>query len=309
MTMVCWCFKRTTIILALLCTLFTAHSVLAKNFDAIGLITGARGGTYIQIGENLSQLAEQSNIQLNVYESKGSLENIAAVFERDDVQMALVQSDVLGYLRESQNKKLDKIEENIKMMFPLYNEEVHLVAKKSITSIYDLNNRRVGVGGRGSGTNLTSDLLFEVTNVWPQKKYHLDGVSALKALQQDQIDAFIYVSGYPVELLENVDGNRFHLVPLADDKLSEYYLDSTIPARTYAWQTEAVNTVAVKAVLMSFDFKGKYCKTARKLANVIYNNMEWLYSNGHSKWQEVNLDYNLNKWDRYSCITAIYNNN
>ncbi|ODS24469.1 hypothetical protein AB835_03230 [Candidatus Endobugula sertula] len=300
------CLKRNIIFFIVPFFIVIGPNLYAEDIGVIGLITGTIGGTYIQIGENISQLAKQNNIQVNVYPSNGSLENIAAVFERDDVQMALVQSDVLGYLRESQNKKLEKIEENIKMMFPLYNEEIHLLARKEITSIYDLNNKHVGVGGRGSGTNLTGDLLFEVTNVWPRKKYYLEGVSALRALENNQIDAFIYVSGYPVELLQNVDASRFHLVPLGEAVLSEYYLSSEIPAGTYSWQEGVVKTVAVKAVLMSSGFKGKYCNVARQLANVIYSNMEWLYVHGHYKWHEVNLYYDLNKWDRYECVAATY---
>src|SRR5437763_14175472 len=40
----------------------------------------------------------------------------------------------------------------IKMVFPLYNEEIHLLAKKGINSFDDLANKRVAIGREGSGT-------------------------------------------------------------------------------------------------------------------------------------------------------------
>ena len=150
-----------------------APPVYAEKPINIGLITGAQSGTYIQIGQDIADLVAQKGISLSVYESNGSLENIAAVFEREDIQLGLVQSDVLGYLQESQNRKLERVAQKIAMMFPLYNEEVHLIARKEVKSFQDLNHRVVAVGSMGSGTNLTSELLFEVTNIWPKKKHLL----------------------------------------------------------------------------------------------------------------------------------------
>ncbi len=288
--------------------LFFSLTVTAGDPLSIGVITGDRSGTYIKIGEDIARLANADGLNLNVYESNGSLENIAAVFERDEVHLGLVQSDVLGYLQESQNRKLERVAQKIVMMFPLYNEEVHLLAKKDIASIHDLNNRVVAVGSKGSGTNLTSELLFEITNVWPRKKHFLTNQSALDSLNKGEIDALFYVSGYPVPLFKKIDEERFHLVPLSDNDEAGYYINSVIPKNTYIWQSQAVNTVAVKAVLMTAGFYDEYCEDIGRLMNVIRNNIHNLKESGHPKWKEVELDYVLNNWDRYGCIPSVANN-
>ena len=285
----------------MLALLFLCVAVRAAELPKIGLITGSTSGTYIQIGKDIAHLAQQTGVDVRVYESNGSIENIAAVFEKDHVQLGLVQSDVLGYLQESQNRKLERVAQQIAMMFPLYNEEVHLLAKKEIRSMNDLAHKVVAVGSKGSGTNLTSELLFEITNVWPRKKHLLDEKVALEWLEQGKVDALFYVSGYPVNLLQSVDGERFHLVPIRSAKTREYYIESTIPAGTYRWQPEAVHTIAVKAVLMTAGFYGEYCQSIGRLMNIVRTNMTWLRQEGHPKWKEVELDYVLSNWDRYGC--------
>jgi TRAP transporter TAXI family solute receptor len=298
--------RRILLIIGIACTCnmgFSSQVYSDGTSQNIGLITGPKTGTYIQIGRDIAALVNENGLNLNVYESNGSLENIAAVFEREEVQLGFVQSDVLGYLQESQNRKLERVAQQVAMMFPLYNEEVHLLAKKDIQSFEDLDHRIVAVGSRGSGTNLTSELLFEVRNIWPQKKYLLDDKVALEWLREGKIDALFYVSGYPVKLLENIDKEQFHLVPINNENLGGYYIDSVIPSGVYSWQEGVVNTIAVKAVLMTTGFSNAYCEAIAQIMNVVRDNIQTFKENGHPKWKEVELDYALENWDRYGCVS------
>ena len=54
------------------------------------------------------------------------------------------------------------------MVFPLYNEEIHLLGRRGITDFDDLTDRRVAIGREGSGTYLTARLLFKVSEVTPK---------------------------------------------------------------------------------------------------------------------------------------------
>jgi len=246
---------------------------------------------------------------LNVFESNGSLENIDAVFERDDAQFAIVQSDVLSFINTSKDRKLERIARKIKMLFPLYNEEVHLLAKKDIRSIYDLQDKVVAVGVPGSGTHLTSHLIFQATDVWPLKKQPLPSEKALDALKSGKVDAMFYVSGYPVKLFSDMsDESDYHLVPIKDKDLSGFYETSSIPMNTYTWQKNKVDTVAVKSVLMSYDSQNKYCNSAKKMTKTVYENMNWLIQNGHPKWTDVDMYYDLTRWERHECVASIFKN-
>src|SRR5438132_7738356 len=136
----------------------------------MAVVTGGEKGTYYQFGLNLQALGKLNGINLSVYPSKGSVENIYAVYQRPGVQVGIVQSDVLAFVAKVQtDQTLQRIAKKIKMVFPLYNEEVHLLARKGINSFDDLAGKRVAIGREGSGTYLTVRLLFKVSEVTPRE--------------------------------------------------------------------------------------------------------------------------------------------
>jgi len=276
----------------------------------MGVMTGSEKGTYYQFGLNLQALGESNGINLSVYPSKGSVENIYAVYQRPGVQVGIVQSDVLAFVAKVQtDQTLQRIAKKIKMVFPLYNEEVHLLARKGIASFDDLAGKRVAIGREGSGTYLTVRLLFKVSEVAPREMVLIDTDGALAELRAGRIDAMFFVAGYPVRLLAEgvAAADNLVLVPITNKDIAEFYPSVTIPANTYAWQPEPVQTVAVKAVLVSFDYRRGDCDNVGRLAQVLSTNFEWLTKNGHPKWKTVNLEFPLKGWEQYDCVKKYLN--
>lgn len=273
--------------------------------EDLGLITGGEKGTYYQFGLNLQALVKEKGINLNVYTSKGSIENIYAVFKRPRTQLGIVQSDVLAFVAKVRsNPVLEKIAEKIKMVFPLYNEEIHLLARPGIADFKDLIGKRVAVDREGSGTYLTANLLFEVSGVKPGEILTTGTDEALAQLKDGEIDAMFYVAGLPVKLFTEkvAAGDGLALVPIRDPSIVEYYPEAEIPAGTYAWQTAAVPTVAVKAVLISYEFRGTNCDIVGRFARILADNLDRLKTNGHPKWKSVDLSYPLKGWEQYACV-------
>ena len=292
-------------VFALVFFLFTlsVSSPLLAATD-MGIVTGGTKGTYIQIGYDISKLVKQEGIYLDVHPSNGSLDNVADVYERKDIQLGIVQSDVLASIRSSGDDQLNTIAKQIRMIFPLYNEEVHVLTSRSIKSFADLEGKIVAIGSEGSGTALTASLLFEIAGVTPGEVKHIDAKKALMLLRSEVIDAMFYISGYPVSLFSSIYTENLHLLPITDQRIAEHYVSSTIPAETYSWQKEPVKTFAVKAVLMSYgyDTSHKNCKNVGEVGKIIYSNEGWLKKNGHEKWEHVNLDAKLAGWEQYKCV-------
>src|SRR2546426_12031973 len=71
--------------------------------EDMGLITGGDKGTYYQFGLDLQKLVKPAGINLTVHPSKGSIENIYAVYQRPGVPMGIVQSDVLAFVSRVQS--------------------------------------------------------------------------------------------------------------------------------------------------------------------------------------------------------------
>src|SRR5438874_5038690 len=218
----------------------------------MGIVTGSEKGTYYQFGLNLKTLAKRHDINLSVATSTGSVENIFAVYQRPATQLGIVQSDVLAFVtRVGTDPALKRIASKIRMVFPLYNEEIHILARKSIADFDDLADKRVAVGREGSGTYLTARLMFKVAEVEPREMVNVDTDEALAELKAGRIDAMFYVAGAPVKLFaESVTGaDDLTLVPVTNKRITEFYPAAEIAANTYRWQPKALSTVAVKAVL------------------------------------------------------------
>jgi len=277
----------------------------AEPAGELGIITGGEKGTYYQFGLDLQRLAKQGGVDLSVFPSKGSIENVYAVYQRPATQMGIVQSDVLAFVARVQSDQvLKRIAKKTKLIFPLYNEEVHLLGRRDITDFDDLADRRVAIGREGSGTYLTARLLFKVSEVNPREMVLIDTDQALAELKAGRIDAMFYVAGYPVKLFSEgvAESDGLALIPITNKSITEFYPRAEIPANVYEWQRTPVNSVAVKAVLVSFDFRRKDCDNVGRFAQTMSRQMTWLLQNGHPKWKAVDLDFPLKGWEQYDCV-------
>ena len=271
----------------------------------LAIMTGGKKGTYFQFGLNLKELVRSHDIRLRVNNSTGSIENLYAVYQRPYTQMGIVQSDVLAFVARLQSDPvLKKIAKKTKMIFPLYNEEIHLLGRRELVDFDDLAGKRVAIGKEGSGTYLTAKLLFEVSEVRPQEMIPIGTDEALAQLKGGYIDAMFYVAGIPVKLIAGdvTEADGLALIPILNKSIVEFYPTAEIPANTYQWQPESVNTVAVKAVLVSFNFRRANCEFVGKFGQILNENIDWLRKNGHPKWKFVDLEYPLKGWEQYDCV-------
>lgn len=124
------------------------------------------------------------------------------------------------------------------------------------------------------------------------------GETALQMLKNGEIDAMFYVAGFPVSLFKDsvsVDDD-LKLLEITDKSITGFYVPLKIPANAYPWMKDDVNMVAVKAVIMTFNYKGDNCRNVYLVAKAIKENLQKLRDTGHPKWKEVDLDYKLTGW-------------
>ena len=290
--------------LALTLVLCLGISLSAAAAD-LGLITGAENGTYYRFGMDLKRLVKPAGIDLAVYPSKGSIDNIAALDTRPDVQLGIVQSDVLDFIAGGESSPLlARIVKSVRLVFPLYNEEVQIVARDGIAEFEHLAGRRVAIGPEGSGTYVTARWLFKLADVRPKELVTVDATQALTRLKRGEIDAMVYVAAAPLKLLANElsarDGVR--LLPIRSKSVLEWYDAVEIPANTYRWQPTAVPTVAVKALLVTFDNEGPVCDTVGRFAQQVSAGIDQLMKRGHPNWQRVDLGYQVKGWTQSECV-------
>ena len=130
----------------------------------------------------------------------------------------------------------------------------------------------------------------------PAERLALAPAEALEALLAGEIDALFHVGGAPAALFADarIDPAAFHLLPLTDPVLAAVYAPAELAAGTYPFVTEPVPVVAVKAVLVTFDFdpranayQAASCQMVADVSHLIVTRSTGCATTGHPKWRAV----------------------
>lgn len=298
---------------AILVLMVAGTQVSAQSMRNMSILTGSKTGTYYRFGQDIAAVIEQEcGSKLDVKDSQGSLENFYRLRHEKYSQLAIVQEDALTYLRRSDDADIKEWGDKFKYIFPLYLEEVHVVAKRdsNIKTFEDLSGRRVAIGEPQSGTNMTAALILFSAGVTANTSdiVEIGGNDAFEGLFSNDpakhIDAMFYVAGKPIKLLSGDDPrlSELTLVSIKTPNILNTYTPVIVKRSDYKWLDNDVDTVAVRSVLVSFDFQQAQCDNIGMVANRLVANIEELQEKiGHPKWKQVDLDAPLKGWERYSC--------
>ncbi|HVZ69060.1 MAG TPA: TAXI family TRAP transporter solute-binding subunit [Rhizomicrobium sp.] len=226
---------------------------------AFQLATGSTGGTYFPLGERIagllshpagaqrcekSRLCGPPGLIVTARTSAGTVANIRAV-DAGAVTSGLAQSDVVvqamagkGPFRKNGPAK------HIRVIAALFPEDVHLVVALSskIETVGQLKRKRVSLGAENSGNLVTAR---EVLAAWRIRERSLKASFdppdiAAQKLSRHEIDAFFFVGGPPVPLLQSlIERKQATLVPLEGAGRARLLKDvpglaaDTIPASVY----------------------------------------------------------------------------
>lgn len=289
----------------------------AAETNTLGIVTGPKTGTYYAFGKDMAQLLAKSDVTLDVTSSEGSIDNIKRINSAQNATLGIVQSDVLGFLSRSKSPNSMKMASNLRMVFPFYNEEVHVLARKSIKRFSDLSGKKVAIGEDGSGNMLTAVNLFSMMNVTPSETRKIPPAQGVVAVLKGDLDAVIFVAGKPVRLFKNLEDltlpenkkyegmlEQVHFLPMDNPKMLEEYKPAEISHDDYHFVQNRVPTIAVQSVLVTYDFSTgskKRCEQIALIADLIRKNLPALKEKGHAKWQEVKLDAQSGIWKKDSC--------
>lgn len=273
------------------------------------IVTGSDRGTYIEIGRDLSRfIAQPAGLPLEVLPSKGSAENVRRLRNEPGVRLALVQSDVYrAYLDQAKagDAEAERLIKPLRVVMPLYDEEIYFVARADspLRYIHELRDKRINVGPVGSGTALTATTLYRAMFGGPmleQNTSFLSNEEALVKLATDKsIDVVVIVAGQPAKLFADMKSEARQYIKLLQlDRsapetlaLDGTYLPATIRSTSYPnWLTQDATSLSVKSMLVTYDYQTPALRDSlTRFARSMCGNFDKLRSDGHAKWQEVNL--------------------
>jgi TRAP transporter TAXI family solute receptor len=278
------------------------------NQNTIALVAGNLNATYLSIAYDLSAVLDDGdNLRILPVIGKGGGQNIRDVRFLKGIDLGITQSNLLNAFRRS--NEIGNIDDKIVYIAKLYNEEMHFVvrADSGITSIEQLEGKRVNFSDIGSGTQLSTRDIFERLGIKPIE-VNMGQADAAEALKRGEIVATILIAGKPTastSKLKTSDG--FKILPVAYSKqLQNDYLPAELTHDDYPGlikEGEAVDTIAVGAVLIAYNWSrdtDRYRRIAKFVEAFFPRLAEFQKPPRHSKWRETNLNATLPGWTRFA---------
>ncbi|HEY3677622.1 MAG TPA: TAXI family TRAP transporter solute-binding subunit [Bradyrhizobium sp.] len=277
----------------------------ALNANTVTLISGTIGGTYVQFGADLASVLDDGNkLRVLPIVGRGSVQSVADILFLQGVDLGIVRADTLDYLERKGFAK--DIKKQFTYVTKLYNEEVHVIASKSVHNLRELDGKTISVDLPNGGTFVTALTMFERLGMKPKVVY-VEQRIALEKMRAGEIDAVIVVGGKPYKSVSAFKDDRFHLVPVDYAKpLQTDYLPATLTAADYpnliSKEEGQIDTIAVPAVLAAYNWApntDRYRKLALFVDAFFTKFPTFQNPPFHPKWKEVSLSAPLADWQRF----------
>jgi TRAP-type uncharacterized transport system substrate-binding protein len=278
------------------------------NENTVAIISGSPSAddTYLQVANDLASVLNDSDrLRILPVVGIGGPQNIRDVRYLKGVDIGLTQLSVLNSFRSS-NQTLGKYDDKIVYIAKLFNEEVHLIVGREITSIEQLNGRKVNIDEARSGTSQTMRDIFKRLGIKIEEINVTQG-QAFEKLKAGEILATAYVAGKSAKLIANLKferGMHFLPVPFASEVASEY-LPTDLTHDDYPDLIPAgqvIQTIADEVVLIGYNWPkntDRYRRVQRFVEAFFPKIEEFQKPPNHPKWREVNLAVSVKGWRRF----------
>lgn len=266
----------------------------------INIGTGGTSGTYYPLGGAMAEILKENIPGVNATaESTGASVNNINLLTQGDIDLALVQNDVSYYAENGTElfKDSGKVE-GLQAIATLYPEVCQIVttAKTGITSVADFKGKKIAVGAAGSGVEANARQILAAygltyDDIDPQ---YLSFAEAANGLKDGNIDAGFITAGIPTSAIMDLAAQNDVVLISIDDAVMDkmiaeypFYTKVTISKDVYSNLTSDVNTLAVKAMLVTTDKMDE--EMGYKITKAIFENLDKMAA-AHSAGKNISLD-------------------
>ena len=274
------------------------------NANTVSLMTGSFGSTYAQVGADLASVLDNgTNLRILPVMGRGSVQAVADILLLRGVDAGIVRKDTLAYLDRKDFAK--DIRNQFVYVAKMFNEEMHVLAPRTITSMRDLDGKTVVVDLPDSSTFVTAINVFDRLGIRPHLIYQEPRL-AVDMLRKGEVDAIVAIEGKPLQWLNQINDRNLHLVPVDYAKpLQEEYLPSKLGSADYPGLVAEggyVETISAEAVLASYNWAPNSDRYRRLslLVDTMFDKVGQLQRPPfHPKWKEMAPRATVSGWTRF----------
>ena len=274
------------------------------NANTVSLMTGSFGSTYAQVGADLASVLDNGTaLRILPVMGRGSVQAVSDILLLRGVDAGIVRKDTLSYLDRKDFAK--DIRNQFVYVAKMFNEEMHVLAPRTITSMRELDGKTVVVDLPDSSTFVTAINVFDRLGIRPHLIYQEPRL-AVDMLRKGEVDAIVAIEGKPLQWLNQINDRNLHLVPVDYAKpLQEEYLPSKLGSADYPGLVPEggfVETIAAEAVLASYNWapnSDRYRRLAL-LVDTMFDKVGQLQRPPfHPKWKEMAPRATVSGWTRF----------
>lgn len=286
--------------MGILCLHF-ASAVLGADRVRI-VAAGTESSTNAQIVSDIAKhIGQAANIKLDLQNATGSPDALMKLRDGRGLQFGIVQSDSAeAYLGAAArgNIEADQLFAPVRVIAPLHHENLYFIVRKGspLNFIHEIENARINLGTRRSGTALTTATLYRLMygkSIPDQLVSFFTHRDALIKLTEQAIDVVVLVAPQPARVLAEMKPEAREFVkflkfdpgnPVAA-LATKIYTPATISQASYPnLLTEDLPALAVRMYLISY---GGNDTLQARFARAWCQNLSELRSDGHPALREL----------------------
>lgn len=275
------------------------------NNWTVGLAGGLLEGTFVRYAAELGKaLDDGENLRVLPIVSYGAVGNVTDLVYLKGVDFAITYADVLDHFKNVE--RIPGIEKRVNYVIPMFQGEVHILARPEIKTIQDLAGKAVNFNTVGSAANYTGGIVFDRLGIKGERLF-LNNSIALEKMRSGEIAAIIHVVGKPNDLFTKMKPEPgFHFLPLEfTAKFEDYYVPAELTSADYpnlVPQGQSVQTISVAALLAVYNWRtdtDRYRRCVR-FVEYLFSRFDKLrvppYQPG---WKQINLAGTIPGWTRF----------
>jgi TRAP-type uncharacterized transport system substrate-binding protein len=286
------------------------------NDNTVTVLATGRLTGHAQYAEDISNVFEGiKGNDLRVLPILGSSEskNVFDMLYLKGTDMAIVDRDILLYLKKSDPVRYKEIETKVNYITKLFNTALHVYARKDVKSLGDLRGKKISCLKEGSTIDLMCQNLFKILKI-DATIVHDDFSSALQKVMTGEIAAAATGASPPVPGFEGIRlGDDLHFVPIDSVTLPDadfksiwaLYLPLRLQHGDYPNmipEGQEIPTISTTTLLAVYAWPAGSAREQRvqRFVKRFFDNVRAFHQvPRHPKWKDLNLATEVKGWTRF----------
>jgi uncharacterized protein len=238
---------------------------LEGNFRTYLLLgTSSPGGTYFPLGQEIASVIQNNapveGLDVSAIATAASKENLERI-SIEELQLGMTIHIHAKEASEGTGDYEDAKVENLGFFGQLYPEIMQIVTlgETGITSISELQGKKVAIGSKKSGTHDAAKQILEIHGVHPgdYEAIEVDVEEGKKMLQEGSIDALFSFLGLPNNVINDLQAETedVRFLEITDDGLEQLqkttaYEPFIINNSSYDWLENEASSIIAYAILV-----------------------------------------------------------